>query len=543
MCNSNTNNPAVLDLHLLSLGLRSLLFQAAQAAKLRGWHLYLVGGVVRDLLYFSHQLGNPAIPQSAPSFIDLDLVVDGYQDSGSVMAGVELAQSLHQIYPEAKLEIHGDFQTAALRWQGHPTLGSLEVDLATARTETYPYPAANPQVEASDLRADLYRRDFTINALALHLTPELLSVSGETQNENSFNYPDKNLLGNSPLVLDLFGGWQDLLDRQIRVLHSQSFIDDPTRIYRAVRFAVRLGFTIEPQTEGYIHTSIASGVYQKSLATQPKAPALQGRLKTEIKYILQAPYRQPALQLLGKLGGLKCLHPDLELDRILSRQIRLGDRLLRLLHHHQNLNFSSNPDQHNPHQDPDQIIVNSHLLPTDWQLRLELIIAALPPSDRTKVAQNLQLPPDSIARLDSLANAETRLAINLNQTVNHGIDRSIDGNNPEAEPNTGINLVTNLAVSSLVKRLEYYEIPLLLLVAIRGSAYGRRQVWQYFTLWSRVRSPLDGNHLKHLGYLPGRQYKVILEALLAATLDGLIIDYPSAVAFLKRHFPLGGYSS
>ena len=104
-------------------------------------------------------------------------------------------------------------------------MGSLWVDIATARTEFYPYPAANPQVEASSIRQDLYRRDFTINALALRLT---------TPNQGE--------------LLDFFGGTVDLRSRQVRVLHANSFIEDPTRIYRAVRFAVRLGFAIEPQT-------------------------------------------------------------------------------------------------------------------------------------------------------------------------------------------------------------------------------------------------------------------------------------------------------
>ncbi|WP_239651416.1 hypothetical protein [Neosynechococcus sphagnicola] len=86
-------------------------------------------------------------------------------------SGVELARDLQRHYPDARLQIHGQFQTAALLWHQDPRFGSLWIDIATARTEFYPYPAANPEVEASNLKQDLYRRDFTINALALRLTP------------------------------------------------------------------------------------------------------------------------------------------------------------------------------------------------------------------------------------------------------------------------------------------------------------------------------------------------------------------------------------
>jgi tRNA nucleotidyltransferase (CCA-adding enzyme) len=83
---------------------------------------------------------------------------------------VALGKALQQGYTGARLEIHGQFQTAALLWHNHTVFDSLWIDIATARTEFYPYPAANPEVEASSIRQDLYRRDFTINALALRLT-------------------------------------------------------------------------------------------------------------------------------------------------------------------------------------------------------------------------------------------------------------------------------------------------------------------------------------------------------------------------------------
>ncbi|MGL5079701.1 MAG: CBS domain-containing protein, partial [Waterburya sp.] len=191
-----------------------LLQEVTQAAQQRGWNLYLVGGGVRDVLLNDNN--------QALLLQDIDLVVDGYHRSNDDRAGVELAETIQAMYPEVNLSIHGEFQTAALSWHQDPVLGNLLIDIATARTEFYPYPAANPQVEASSIRQDLYRRDFTINALAVRLT---LPKKGEFSRKGD--------------LLDFFGGLVDLYSRQIRVLHANSFIEDPTRIYRAVRFAVR----------------------------------------------------------------------------------------------------------------------------------------------------------------------------------------------------------------------------------------------------------------------------------------------------------------
>jgi tRNA nucleotidyltransferase (CCA-adding enzyme) len=429
-----------------------LLTKAAMQAEQRGWHLYLVGGAVRDLLLAKeNQDGTMTIS-------DIDLVVDGFHRSADVGAGVELAKALQELYPSARLESHGAFQTAALLWHKDEALGSLWVDIATARTEFYPYPAANPEVEASSIRQDLYRRDFTINALALRLTSPR---AGE--------------------LLDFFGGLLDLQARQIRVLHANSFIEDPTRIYRAVRFAVRLGFEIEPQTEGYIRYAIASGIYDQTPGeNSPARPALQTRLRAELQYILQAPYWQRALRLLATLGGLKCIHPTLELDRHLWRQLRLLELSLRQF-------------------DP------KHSL-THWLLRLEILIAHLQAEYRAQVVKNLQLPVDSIERLQNLERVQAEIG--------------------EALPMCQLP-------SQVVQQLRRYDLPMLILVALSSPRSIRRQIWQYCEYWAQVQPPLNGNDLKALGYKPGPQYRQILEQLLAAKLDGVISDRATAVAFLR----------
>ncbi|NJR39973.1 MAG: CBS domain-containing protein [Leptolyngbyaceae cyanobacterium CSU_1_4] len=453
-------------LHRLLPSIQQVLAEAAQQAEQQGWQLYLVGGAVRDLLL--------AKPDEALLIDDIDLVVDGSHLTAETTsdpiapsaAGVALAHALQQTYPAARLQVHGQFQTAAILWHNDSALDSLWVDIATARTEFYPYPAANPEVEASSIRQDLYRRDFSINALAVRLTQPRQSE-----------------------ILDFFGGLQDLEARLIRVLHANSFIEDPTRIYRAVRFAVRLGFQIEPQTEGYIRYAIASGVYQR--IQTDKTPALQTRLKQELKYILQAPYWKAAVQKLSGLGALCCIHADLKLTAQLWWRLRLGDRWLKQF----------DPAKTLPH----------------WQILLEILLSALEPEPRSQAAERLQLSGDALERLQELGKMEGSIGL-----------KSL----------SAIAAIPPPSPSQIVHLLSSSDLPTLILLASTQPRPIRRQIWNYLTHWRHIKSPLDGNDLKALGYPPGRQYKQILDALLTAALEGQIATRSEAEAFVAQHFPL-----
>ncbi len=213
---------------------------------------YLVGGVVRDLL-----LERPNE--------DVDFVVEG----DAIRLARDLAERLG-----ARCHAHEPFMTAVLTLpDGH------SVDVVSARTEFYNTPAALPEVATSLIRQDLYRRDFTINALAVAL--------------------DGDRFGQ---LIDFFGGRRDLSHREIRVLHSLSFIDDPTRAVRAVRYARRLAFNIAPDTRHLIRTAVKEGVFNR----------LSGhRLRRELDQLLAEPHRTPALALLADLGLLKAICPVL----------------------------------------------------------------------------------------------------------------------------------------------------------------------------------------------------------------------------------------
>lgn len=176
----------------------AILKQAGEIAQELNSTVYCVGGYVRDLLL------------NVPNF-DVDLVVEG---DGRELA-TRLAQKLR-----GKVRIHDRFATASVVLDE-----GTKIDVATARTEYYEFPAALPMVEKSSIREDMYRRDFTINTLALCLNP--------------------NKFGD---LIDYFGGRKDIQNRYIRILYNLSFVEDPTRILRAIRFEQRYRFTIETDT-------------------------------------------------------------------------------------------------------------------------------------------------------------------------------------------------------------------------------------------------------------------------------------------------------
>lgn len=442
----------------LSPPLQNILRQAAAQAEQQGWQLYLVGGAVRDLL----------LAEESDKFIfrEFDLVVDGIRTPSVQGAGGELATALQAEFQDAQVQVYGQFQTASLIWPETSSLGPFSVDIATARSEFYPYPAANPEVSASSIRQDLYRRDFTVNALAIRLTSQGQYPPGE--------------------LLDFFGGLNDLRQRLIRVLHPNSFIEDPTRIFRAIRFATRLRFTLDPQTETYIHTAIASGIYQHSQDRNGKTPALQTRLRNELKYIFRLTDWPAALQLMDSLGALQCLHPTLTLPRTGLRVIRSGLGWLAEL-------------------DPAEKLIER------WLFILEALLLNLTPADGEQAMKQLHLPETSQLRLQWVWRESTHLQEFL--------------------------LAQEDRPSNIVRQLQYHEVPQLVHLAMGSVIPVRAKLWRYLTQWRNRPPLLNGKDLLQLGYRPGPAFKTILEAVHAATLDGNLSDKSAAIAFAQTHFP------
>ncbi len=229
--------------------------QIGKLAEKKKLSAYIVGGFVRDLL-----LGRDNL--------DLDIAIEG---NALTFAGVLSAQI------NSKIVRHLRFGTATIVLSE-----GFKIDLASARKEYYVHPAALPRVCFSSIKDDLFRRDFTINTLAVRI--------------NSADFGQ---------LLDELSGEKDILAGKIRVLHDKSFVDDPTRILRAIRFEQRYGFTIEHSTLRLMRKAIASGVLKR---------LSRFRLGREFILLLKEENPLKALLRFDQLCGLKLIHPLLKLD-------------------------------------------------------------------------------------------------------------------------------------------------------------------------------------------------------------------------------------
>jgi len=248
--------------------LLTFLRTAGEVADNQGQRLYLVGGAVRDLL-----LQRPNL--------DFDLVVEG----DAPLLARQLAKASGE-----KPTIHRQFGTAKFR------SGNLSIDLATARCETYSRPGALPDVTPGKIRDDLLRRDFSINAMAIDLT------------RNSFGE-----------LLDAYGGMNDLEQKLIRILHERSFIDDATRILRALRYEQRLGFRLEEATEKLLreHASMLDTISGD-------------RIRHELELNLEEDHPERILRRAEELGVLKTLHPSLRGNGWLAEKFQQACQLTPL---------------------------------------------------------------------------------------------------------------------------------------------------------------------------------------------------------------------
>ena len=248
---------------------RRSLDAAAALARDSGVSLYLVGGAIRDLL-----LRRPVR--------DLDLVVEGDAPAFARILSRKLS---------ASARVHPRFGTASLALPTGETL-----DIATSRTERYARPGALPEVEPAPIGEDLARRDFTVNAMALRVAP------GE------------------PVLLDPHAGRADLARRTIRMLHPASPRDDPTRAFRAVLYANRLGFRIEPRTRRSVVEAVRGGAVGRVSGD---------RLRREIARLLSEPGRAAAVAGLSRLGLAQAVHPALAMTPRIGARMRRAERLIR----------------------------------------------------------------------------------------------------------------------------------------------------------------------------------------------------------------------
>ncbi len=410
----------------------SLLQQAGETAERHRAPVYAVGGFVRDLLL--------AIPN-----VDVDVAVEG--------TGIGFAKAFaHQ--HRARITVHERFGTATLAFpDGH------KLDVATARTEQYDYPAALPTVEPSSIRNDLGRRDFTINTLAIRLnTPHF----GE--------------------LVDGCGGRQDLRDKTIRVLHDRSFFEDPTRVFRAIRFEQRLDFRLSKETAILIKEAVHRKLVHRLSPSRLTDAILQALSE-----------REPA-KVLARLADfhlLQCIHPQLKWSPELARRL---NRVEKTIAWHARL------DSRRPLQ--------------SWVIYSMAFMAALP-QPAVEAALSRFKPPRRQARSILWIRQEgERLLWSLNQR-------------PRVNPSETVRALRDLPDETLV-----------FLLATTKSETGKRTIAAVLTASQHITPILTGKDLKAMGLKPGPLYKKILDRLLDARLHGTIkteADERKLVGRLTQH--------
>ncbi len=411
-----------------------LLRQIGRLADERYVSVYLVGGVVRDLLLKRENW-------------DLDLTVEGN--------GIAFARQVADRYG-AGLAVFERFATARLTFPD-----GLKMDIATTRRESYAQPAVLPTVQPASIEEDLYRRDFTINAMAMQLNP-----------------------GQFGRLLDAYGGQRDLRARTIRVLHAGSFQDDPTRIFRAIRFEQRFGFRLERTTLRLLAQAASTNLIQ-----QLSGPRLQNEIL--LLFAEHDPVR--AIARLAQLKLLRFLHRRLCYTKTVKRVVTAAPKALAW-----------------------------------WARRFQDSVI-----DRPIVylmALSSESSPDVVAAMIR------RLALSRVQAENMSaggsrVDRALKRltNKGTVRPSQVYRLLADLSDEALVlllaKQVDMKRGVRLSLLKRHLVAYVKNKA---------VKTALTGRDLQAMGLQPGPQYKTILGKLLDARIDGMITTEADERALAHR---------
>lgn len=399
--------------------------------------VYAIGGFARDLL-----LGGKND--------DIDISVEG--------DGILFAETFANRHG-CRIKSHAKFGTAVIVFPD-----KTKIDVASTRLEYYETPGALPTVERSSLKMDLYRRDFTVNTLAVRLNPQ-----------------------NFGLLIDYFGACRDLKDKTIRVLHNLSFVEDPTRVFRAVRFEQRLNFQIARHTENLIRNAVKMGFLDK----------LGGRrLLNELIIILREREPVRAVLRMESLGLLRFIHPDLVLD---SENIRILDEVKKVV---------------------------------TW---FELLYQ----QDNVETWVVYFLALTSLVSDDSFWETCTRLSVS-----EHYRERLID---MRVHGEQVLKVMEQKAArENTVRRSDIFfwlrslslEVLLYIMAKTRREDV-RKFISLYVTQLRGVSCSVTGDDLKSMGLRPGPRYREILDVVLKARLNGEVSTHADELLLARQELARG----
>ena len=421
---------------ILPAGIVKLLKKIGRMSNAHGYAAFVVGGLVRDLVLGVKNL-------------DLDIVVEGE----AIKMGHALASDLG-----AAIVVHKKFGTCSV-----VTKDKLKIDLATARKEVYEKPAALPTVQFSSLKDDLVRRDFTINAMAV-------SING----------------GSFGQLIDFFGGKRDLAHGRIKAMHDGSFIDDPTRIFRAIRFESRFGFTIDHHTEELVKNAIEQSMFDK---VEPQ------RIRDELILILKEARPLDALKRMAELDELRFIHPAIKLDSDLIRLYNGADEACRWYDHSRS---------------------RKRVLER-WLIYLMALFEDLTYSQVSAICNRFVFRgSDSLRALSYKRHAKKTSAALVSDA--------------------------GMAPSRIYRLLEPLSFEVILLIMARTAlmpsqaraALAKSRIKDFLQEYNGTRIKTRGDDLKAMGLKPSRDFKIILDKVLYSRIDGKLKTKADELEFIRR---------
>jgi tRNA nucleotidyltransferase (CCA-adding enzyme) len=413
----------------LSKRILNILKSTGEVADEFGYGAYVVGGFVRDLfLYRTDE--------------DVDIVIEG--------DGIAFAKKYAEM-EGARIHTYEKFGTAVIIFPD-----GYKIDVASARLEYYKFPAALPIVEMSSIKLDLFRRDFTINTLSIQLNPDKFGT-----------------------LIDFFSARKDIKERIIRVLHNLSFVEDPTRVFRAIRFEQRFGFTIGKLTDGLIENAVSMNFFR----------GLSGRrVLTELKQILEEDNPVPAIIRLNDYDLLKFIHPSIQFDEQL---ISVLNSVRKAMAWH------------------DLLFLDESYM--KWVVYFLVLIQTCDQQRSEEICTRFELAP----RYKKIFCGERFAA-----------EKCV------------LKMTRDLPVSNstLYRELSGFRTELILyMMAISKQQMVKKAISLYFTRLRRVMVSLKGKDLQQMGVEPGPIYREILQATLDAKLNGTLKTRKDELEFARSY--------
>ena len=413
----------------LSRRLLGILKQIGEVAQEIDCGAFVVGGFVRDLfLYRADE--------------DVDIVIEG--------DGIAFAKKYAAI-AGARIHTYQKFGTAVITFPE-----GFKIDVASARMEYYKFPAALPIVEMSSIKLDLFRRDFTMNTLAIHLNPDKFGT-----------------------LIDFFSAQKDIKAKTIRVLHNLSFVEDPTRVFRAIRFEQRFGFTIGKLTIGLIENAVNMDFFR----------GLSGRrVLGELRQILEEENPVAAIIRLNDFNLLKVIHPSIVLDKNLIVMLDSAKKVLSWF---------------------DLLFLDESYM--KWAVNFLILIHHFEAQKNDEISARFELAPrlSRIIGPERIDAEKCILWLERNQALSN---------------------------STLYRKLSGFKTEIVLyMMAATKSKKVKKLISFYFTNLRQTRTFIRGNDLKQMGLPPGPVYREALEAVFDARLNGKLKTRKDELAFIKNY--------